>query len=336
MCKSLHNYSVEETPTTKNGLGFLADAISQIQDYRQAMIERMESRVIQPLQQYEHTIKQVRSNVNLMQKSKVSQNNSQMQLNTLAQGTPSNLQPGSAAHLQSQQNLAHAATDLQRNIIMNQNNAYQMQDTAIAFEFQKKNDVKKILTDYISSEMQFYANALECLAKCKPVIETIDTETDMVWFKQMLQLPTAFNGGLVGGMGGMPGQFGQPGLGNPMPGQMAGPMGGQMAGQMPGQMPGQMSNQLPNSLMNLTQPNNFNTNPAVQNQMNLMNSGSQNSMTSINNPQTYQNTQPAPVTRSVSFNIDNDPEDEDNLEEEYRKRVENMEGSRAGGPMPVW
>jgi len=352
MCKSLQTYSVEETPQTRNGLGFLADSISQIQDYRQAMIDRMEARVIVPLQTYEHTIKQVRSNINLMQKSKVSQNNSHVNLNNLA-NNPNNLQTQTG-----QQNLAHAASELQRNIIMNQNNGYQMQDTAVAFEHQKKTDVKRILLDYVNSEMQFYANAIECLAKCKPILENIDPEQDMVWFKQMLQLPT-FNGGLVGGLpiaqgtnmpmngqgqfGVVPGGMAPMGMpGQQMPGQQM--PGQQMPGQqMPGQpMPGQQipGQQLPNqpmgSMLSLNNQQNLMmsgqmmyTQPMMNLQQPITLTNNNPSMTQMNG-YTQENTQNTTVTRNVTFN-----EDEDDLEEEYRKRVESMDRGKREA-QPVW
>ena len=54
---------------------------------------------------------------------------------------------------------------------------------------------------YVNSLMQFHANALECLAECKPFIETIDIEADMVWFRQGLRLPNAMGMYQGGGMG---------------------------------------------------------------------------------------------------------------------------------------
>merc|ERR1711957_220885 len=69
--------------------------------------------------------------------------------------------------------------------------------------------MKKFMIDYVNSQMQFYANALECLSECKPFIENIDVEADMVWFLQGLRLPGSYNmfanqgnqyGGMVPGM----------------------------------------------------------------------------------------------------------------------------------------
>merc|ERR1711881_453387 len=94
--------------------------------------------------------------------------------------------------------LAHAQADLQRAIISTQQNAFKMEETALIFETQKKHDIQKFMVDYLNSIMQFHANALECLAECKPLIEKIDVESDMVWFRQGLRLPQM---GTYGGMG---------------------------------------------------------------------------------------------------------------------------------------
>ena len=328
MCKSIQTYSIEETPTTRNGLGILANTISEIQDYRQAMIERMEARVIQPVQNYEGIIKQVRSNINLAQKSKNNQNNTQTALNSQLAAQAQNGQNSMAA----QQSLAHATSEMQRNIIMNQNNAYQLSDTAFAFEQQKKHDVKKILLDYVNSEMQFYANALECLARCKPVLETIDPEADMVWFRQMLQLPTAFNGGLVGGL---PVAANMNGMGANMgyPGQQMQPM--QQMGQNPlgnASFQGQNTQNYNNYFQSNNQP--------PQNLQQPYNNINNNNNITTNQPiqsNNYANPQPSSISRNVTF-ADQQQPTEDDLEAEYRRKVEEMDrqNNNSGNPVPAW
>lgn len=58
MCKSMQSFSNEETPQLREGISALANALSQVQDYRQACLERMDQKVILPLQTYEQNWRQ--------------------------------------------------------------------------------------------------------------------------------------------------------------------------------------------------------------------------------------------------------------------------------------
>merc|ERR1712178_91421 len=157
------------------------------------MLTRAETRVTEPLASYEQTCEQVKKSVAIQQKNKNQQSQQQMQLQNLQQ----NLNGAGSA------GLVHQQADLQRAIISNINNGNKMEEMAELFERQKKTDMKKFMLDYVNSQMQFYANALECLSECKPFIENIDVEADMVWFLQGLRLPGSYNmfanNGMVGG-----------------------------------------------------------------------------------------------------------------------------------------
>lgn len=199
LCKTLQNVGNEETPSMRNGIEALANGLSQITDYRDAMLTRVETRVTEPLSTYEQTCQQIKRSVTIQQKSKNVQTQQQMQLQNMQQGLNGQ---GSAG-------LAHQQADLQRAIISNISNGNKMEEMAELFERQKKIDMKKFMIDYVNSQMQFYANALECLSECKPFIENIDVEADMVWFLQGLRLPGSYNmfanqgnqyGGMVPGM----------------------------------------------------------------------------------------------------------------------------------------
>lgn len=199
LCKSLQQVGNEETPSMRNGIEALANGLSQITDYRDAMLTRVENRVTEPMSTYEQTCQQIKRSVTIQQKSKNVQSQQQMQLQNMQQ----NLNGAGSA------GLAHQQADLQRAIISNINNGNKMEEMAELFERQKKADMKKFMLDYVNSQMQFYANALECLSECKPFIENIDVEADMVWFLQGLRLPGSYNmfanqgnqfGGMVPGM----------------------------------------------------------------------------------------------------------------------------------------
>ena len=52
LCKQLQQVGNEETPSMRNGIEALANGLSQISDYRDAMLTRVESRVTEPLSTY--------------------------------------------------------------------------------------------------------------------------------------------------------------------------------------------------------------------------------------------------------------------------------------------
>ena len=101
--------------------------------------------------------------------------------------------------------LPHAQANLQNAVIQNQQNGFNMEQTAEIFERQKKSDLKQILLNYklflpnfyknftkptniknilyVNAQMQFYANALECFAEAKPLIFKRKKYKSTVWIK---------------------------------------------------------------------------------------------------------------------------------------------------------
>jgi len=253
LCKSFQNVSNEETPNIRNGMSAMANSISQITDYREAMLNRIDTRVTSKIQNYEAACKQVKQSVTIQQKSKNTQNMAQQNLHSL-QG---NGQPGQ---------LAHSQADLQRAIINTQQGGFAMEETADIFERQKKTDMKQFMLDYVNSLMQFHANALECLAECKPYIEKIDVDSDMVWFRQGLRIPNVgmYNNMMQPGMqqpGMQQGMYGQPGMMSQVPGMQNPPA---QPGMQPG-MTGTMGMHQPLAVQGSLQSNGY-QNQQMQNQ----------------------------------------------------------------------
>ena len=140
LCKQLQQVGNEETPSMRNGIEALANGLSQITDYREAMLNRVQTRVTEPLSTYEQTCQQVKRGVTIQQKSKNIQNTQQMQLQSMQQQQQV---PGAS--------LAHQQADLQRAIISNINNGNKMEEMVEIFERTKKADMKKFMMDYRKS-----------------------------------------------------------------------------------------------------------------------------------------------------------------------------------------
>lgn len=341
LCKSLQQVGNEETPSMRNGIEALANGLSQITDYRDAMLTRVETRVTEPMAGYQQTCEQVKKSVAIQQKNKNQQSQQQMQLQNLQQ----NLNGAGSA------GLVHQQADLQRAIISNINNGNKMEEMAELFERQKKTDMKKFMLDYVNSQMQFYANALECLSECKPFIENIEVEADMVWFLQGLRLPGSYN--MFANQGNQFGAGMVPGMQN----QFNNNSGFQQQ---------QQQQQQPAFQSTMSLNNNQNNPQQFQSQMSLQQAGMQQNGFTPNIQQQYNTApgfiqhQPQPLQslptlqqsqglpldsrfngnsnnktneslpRSVSFNMDNNQYDE--VVAEYEQQLNNSEQQRR----PVW
>lgn len=58
--QSLHSYAASESPALKSGLDVVADCFKSVQDHRQALVTRLENKVIVPFSVYETRCEQVK------------------------------------------------------------------------------------------------------------------------------------------------------------------------------------------------------------------------------------------------------------------------------------
>ncbi|XP_026989680.1 CBY1-interacting BAR domain-containing protein 1 isoform X2 [Tachysurus fulvidraco] len=85
-------YADTETPTLKNGLKNFADQLAKIQDYRQAQVERLDAKVVEPLKAYGSVVKQRKEDLKLAQSARNREAKQMQQLEKTRHRNPSDRQ----------------------------------------------------------------------------------------------------------------------------------------------------------------------------------------------------------------------------------------------------
>ncbi|KAI5607742.1 protein FAM92A, partial [Silurus asotus] len=166
-------YADVETPNLKNGLKHFADQLSKIQDYRQAQVERLDARVVEPLKAYGSIVKLKREDLKLTQSARNREAKQMQQLERTRQRNPSDRQ-------------IIAESELQRATMDATRTTRQLEETIDLFERQKIRDIKKIFGEFVTVEMAFHAKALEVYTTAYQHIQNVDEEADLEVFRSTL------------------------------------------------------------------------------------------------------------------------------------------------------
>ncbi|KAE8599261.1 hypothetical protein XENTR_v10017121 [Xenopus tropicalis] len=92
LVREVNTYADTETPTLKHGLKNFADELAKLQDYRQAEVERLESRVVEPLKSYGGIIKLKREDLKVTLTARNREAKQMAQLEKTRQRNPSDRQ----------------------------------------------------------------------------------------------------------------------------------------------------------------------------------------------------------------------------------------------------
>uniref|UniRef100_A0A673KJR6 Protein FAM92A1 n=1 Tax=Sinocyclocheilus rhinocerous TaxID=307959 RepID=A0A673KJR6_9TELE len=176
LVKEVGLYADTETPNLKCGLKNFADQLAQIQDYRQAEVERLEVKVIEPLKAYGNIVKTKREDMKQTQTARNREAKQMQQLERMRQRNPSDRQ-------------IIAESELQRATMEATRTTRQLEETIDDFEKQKIRDIKKILGEFVTVEMAFHAKALEIYTTAYQHIQNVDEEGDLEVFRNSLHPP---------------------------------------------------------------------------------------------------------------------------------------------------
>uniref|UniRef100_A0A8C1K932 Family with sequence similarity 92 member A1 n=1 Tax=Cyprinus carpio TaxID=7962 RepID=A0A8C1K932_CYPCA len=179
LVKEVSLYADTETPNLKLGLKNFADQLAQIQDYRQAEVERLEVKVIEPLKAYGNIVKTKREDMKQTQTARNREAKQMQQLERMRQRNPSDRQ------IISQK----AESELQRATMEATRTTRQLEETIDDFEKQKIRDIKKIFGEFVAVEMAFHAKALEIYTTAYQHIQNVDEEGDLEVFRNSLHPP---------------------------------------------------------------------------------------------------------------------------------------------------
>ncbi|XP_029299816.1 CBY1-interacting BAR domain-containing protein 1 isoform X2 [Cottoperca gobio] len=178
LVREIGMYADTETPYLKRGMKQFADHLAKIQDYRQAEVERLESKVIEPLKSYGAVVKRKREDLKATQSARDREAKQMAQLERTRQRNPSD-----------RQIISQAESELQRATMDATRTTRQLEETIDEFERQKIRDIKKIFGEFVTVEMSFHAKALEVYTLAFQSIQSVDEEQDLEVFRSSLHPP---------------------------------------------------------------------------------------------------------------------------------------------------
>ncbi|KAJ8273268.1 hypothetical protein GJAV_G00099600 [Gymnothorax javanicus] len=185
LVREISLYADTETPHLKNGLKHFADQLSKVQDYRQAEVERLEAKVIEPLKSYGTIVKLKREDLKATQIARNREAKQMQQLERMRQRNPSDRQI--ISQVSSRDTMAES--ELQRATMDATRTTRQLEETIDEFEKQKIRDIKKILGEFVTVEMTFHAKALEVYTNAYQHIQSVDEDQDLEVFRSWLHPP---------------------------------------------------------------------------------------------------------------------------------------------------
>ncbi|KAM9050985.1 LOW QUALITY PROTEIN: CBY1-interacting BAR domain-containing protein 1 [Megaptera novaeangliae] len=217
LVNEINVYASTETPKLKQGLKTFADEFSKLQDYRQAEVERLEAKVVEPLKAYGTIVKMKRDDLKATLTARNREAKQLTQLERTRQRNPSDrhvivsFEFGSLKkyfvskipYLKKQQLCettimtssqrpsgdSRAETELQRATMDAARTTRHLEETIDSFEKQKIKDIKTIFSEFITIEMLFHGKALEVYTAAYQNIQKIDEEEDLEVFRNSLYPP---------------------------------------------------------------------------------------------------------------------------------------------------
>ncbi|XP_025778326.1 protein FAM92A [Puma concolor] len=178
LVNEINVYASTETPNLKQGLKNFAEEFAKLQDYRQAEVERLEAKVVEPLKAYGTIVKMKRDDLKATLTARNREAKQLTQLERTRQRNPSD------RHVISQ-----AETELQRATMDATRTTRHLEETIDNFEKQKIKDIKTIFSEFITIEMLFHGKALEVYTAAYQNIQKIDEEEDLEVFRNSLYPP---------------------------------------------------------------------------------------------------------------------------------------------------
>ncbi|KAF1446575.1 Protein FAM92A, partial [Spheniscus demersus] len=176
LVNEIYAYAATETPNLKVGLKNFADEFSRLQDYRQAEVDRLEAKVVEPLKSYRTIVKLKRDDLKATLTAKNREAKQLSQLEKTRQRNPSD------RHIIAESELQRASLDATRT-------TRQLEETIDNFEKQKIKDIKNIFSEFITIEMLFHGKALEIYTAAYQNIQNIDENEDLEVFRSSLYPP---------------------------------------------------------------------------------------------------------------------------------------------------
>ncbi|XP_069457297.1 CBY1-interacting BAR domain-containing protein 1 isoform X2 [Ovis canadensis] len=184
LVNEINVYASTETPHLKQGLKNFADEFAKLQDYRQAEVERLEAKVVEPLKAYGTIVKMKRDDLKATLTARNREAKQLTQLERTRQRNPSDRHV--IVFFLYEKFQSQAETELQRATMDATRTTRHLEETIDNFEKQKIKDIKTIFSEFITIEMLFHGKALEVYTAAYQNIQKIDEEEDLEVFRHSL------------------------------------------------------------------------------------------------------------------------------------------------------
>ncbi|KAE8608817.1 hypothetical protein XENTR_v10011615 [Xenopus tropicalis] len=179
LVKNLIDFANTENPELRTALKNMADELAKIQDYRHAQVERLETKVVNPLKLYGSLIKDKRTEIKKFNSVRNREIKELEKLEKLRHRAPSDRHVIS----QAEANVQKASVDAART-------THQLEEVIDNFQLQKVKDIQKIFSDFLTVEMIFHARSLEVFTNAFQNLQECDLEKDMEDFRTKIHINT--------------------------------------------------------------------------------------------------------------------------------------------------
>lgn len=188
--KVIASYAEEEmAPSTKQGLVNFAEYFAAIQDQRDLEVHRLEDKLVEGFSIYETKCKQARNDV---------KNSSQLCIKEVK--SFENLEKTQTKAASNRSRVAKAQAEFQKASGEANRSLRVLREQMAEFESQKIKEVKKILSDFVITEMEFLARSLELYSRAYQCVTGIKEEEDLEQFNaSMIYKPPSW-GSAPGGL----------------------------------------------------------------------------------------------------------------------------------------
>ncbi|XP_032140488.1 protein FAM92B [Sapajus apella] len=176
LVKQLIDFANSENPELRATMRDFAEDLAKVQDYRQAQVERLEAKVVNPLKLYGARIKWTRAEIKKFKHVRNHEIKQLKNLEKLRQKSPSD-----------QQMISQAETNVQRAAVDSSRTALQLEEMVDAFQRQKLRDLQTFFSDFVTIEMVFHAKAVEVYSSAFQTLEKYDLERDLQDFRAKVQ-----------------------------------------------------------------------------------------------------------------------------------------------------
>ncbi|OCT84533.1 CBY1-interacting BAR domain-containing protein 2 [Xenopus laevis] len=180
LVKYLIDFANTENPELRTALKNMADELAKIQDYRHAQVERLETKVVNPMKSYGSLIKDKRAEIKKFNSVRNREIKELEKLEKLRHRAPSD------RHIISQ-----AESSVQKASVDAARTTHQLEETIDHFQMQKIKDIQKMFSDFLTVEMIFHARSLEVFTNAFQNLQECDLGKDIEDFRSKIHIKTS-------------------------------------------------------------------------------------------------------------------------------------------------